>query len=118
MITYKYYDIILFFNLPSSEAHSSKLTLWNVSQTSPTLTLPTKLKNLTDFHSILFVDNEDEDDKKSSLDIHPQRKKNSGNSIEFPPGKILCTFSDGGVGMYNLRKKKWSFYKEMVSNLC
>lgn len=31
-----------------------------------------------------------------------------------PPAQILCTFHDGGVGLYDLGLKKWKFLREEV----
>ena len=38
-------------------------------------------------------------------------------TYSLPPASILCTFMDGGVGLYDLGKRKWSFLREMVSKL-
>lgn len=32
-----------------------------------------------------------------------------------PPAQILCTFHDGGVGLYDLGLKKWKFLREEVT---
>ena len=31
-----------------------------------------------------------------------------------PPAQILCTFHDGGVGLYDLGLRKWKFLREEV----
>jgi len=32
-----------------------------------------------------------------------------------PPAQVLCTFMDGGVGIYDLSKRRWNFLRELVS---
>ena len=33
----------------------------------------------------------------------------------LPPAFALCTFDDGGVGLYDLGKRRWLFLREQVS---
>jgi len=44
----------------------------------------------------------------------PPSSPNSSGDIQLPPAQILCTFLDGGVGLYDLGKRKWSFLRDMV----
>ena len=32
----------------------------------------------------------------------------------IPPAQVLCTFMDGGVGIYDLSKRHWNFLRELV----
>lgn len=40
--------------------------------------------------------------------------RSSVSAVTMPPAHILCTFLDGGVGVYDLMKRKWIFLREMV----
>ncbi|XP_033097431.1 WD repeat-containing protein 17-like [Anneissia japonica] len=31
----------------------------------------------------------------------------------LPPGHAICTFLDGGVGLYNFAKRSWDFLRDM-----
>ena len=35
-------------------------------------------------------------------------------AVLIPPAELLCTFMDGGVGIYNLSKRCWNFLRELV----
>lgn len=35
-------------------------------------------------------------------------------STVIPPSQVLCTFVDGGVGIYDLSKRRWIFLRELV----
>jgi len=36
----------------------------------------------------------------------------------IPPARVLCTFLDGGVGIYDLSKRRWNFLRELVHVTC
>lgn len=38
------------------------------------------------------------------------------NSSHFalPQTRVVCTFQDGGVGLYDLSKRKWNFLRDQV----
>lgn len=38
----------------------------------------------------------------------------ASTAVAIPPARVLCTFMDGGVGIYNLSKRRWNFLREMV----
>ena len=40
------------------------------------------------------------------------RKQSSSFSV--PPARVVCTFADGGVGLYNLQNRRWEFLREQV----
>ena len=50
----------------------------------------------------------------TSLANEPPSQPNNMNFV-LPPASIFCTFLDGGVGLYDLRKRKWNFLRDMVS---
>jgi len=40
----------------------------------------------------------------------------TSNTSKFalPPAHALCTFLDGGVGLYDLGRRKWDFLRDLV----
>jgi len=38
----------------------------------------------------------------------------SSAAVVIPPAQLLCTFMDGGVGIYDLSKHRWNFLRELV----
>ena len=50
----------------------------------------------------------------STAVAHDPPSAPNSDSFVLPPADILCTFIDGGVGLYNLDKRKWSFLRQMV----
>lgn len=100
----------------SGDAQSGVLRVWNVSRTTPVENI--RLKK-TGFHSICLVPRTRScaADQSMSWNSHisstsiatdPPIAPNS-DSFVLPPADLLCTFLDGGVGLYNLDKRKWSF---------
>ena len=83
-----------------------------------------KLK-MTGFHALIVVEpfqdtlstNNNETSfglsSTSVANMPPSQPNNIAYSL--PPAIILCTFMDGGVGLYDLGKRKWNFLREMVS---
>ena len=84
-----------------------------------------KLK-MTGFHALIVVEpsqsmsptnNNDHSFVGLSSTSAASEAPSSPNQIAYalPPARILCTFLDGGVGLYDLGKRKWSFLRDMVS---
>ena len=77
----------------------------------------------TGFHSIYVLPNQ-------SSNNHIKKKSTSGisststaflpssttevGSYAVPPASLVCVFMDGGVGVYDIRKRHWDFLREMV----
>ena len=106
-----------------SDAQSGVLRVWNVSKTTPVENI--RLKK-TGFHAICLVPRTKSRTKpesnswnshisSTSIVQDPPSSPNS-DSFVLPPADLLCTFIDGGVGLYNLDKRKWSFLQPMVRN--
>lgn len=106
------------------DAQSGVLRIWNVSRNTPLENI--RLKK-TGFHTICLVPRtmSRAADQSLSWNSHisstseaknPPTAPNS-NSFVSPPADILCTFIDGGVGLYNLDKRKWSFLQPLVSEI-
>lgn len=108
-----------------SDSQGGILRIWNVSKSSPLTSI--KLK-MTGFHALTVVQPDQtfeptNNNQKSlgmsstSVAVQPPSQPNH-ITYALPPARILCTFMDGGVGLYDLGKRKWSFLRDMVSNLC
>ena len=109
-----------------SDVNSGVLRIWNVSKSTPVESIRMKK---TGFHSLLFIektvlhqiprcDRPDAVEGESDhSDLLSSPTKSSSTSFTMPSGQVLCTFTDGGVGLYDLRQKKWSFLRDMVTNI-
>lgn len=85
-----------------------------------------KLK-MTGFHALIVIEPfqlmSPTNNNKTSIGLSSTsaaaEPPSSPNYISYalPPARILCTFMDGGVGLYDLGKRKWNFLREMVSLL-
>lgn len=84
-----------------------------------------KLK-MTGFHALIVVEpfqntSSTNNNNQTSFGLSSTSVANAPpsqpNHITYaiPPASILCTFMDGGVGLYDLGKRKWSFLRDMVS---
>ena len=108
-----------------SDSQGGILRVWNVSKSSPLTSI--KLK-MTGFHALTVVQPDQTFEptnnnqtslgmSSTSVAVQPPSQPNH-ITYTLPPARILCTFMDGGVGLYDLGKRKWSFLRDMVSNLC
>jgi len=41
--------------------------------------------------------------------------RHQGGPGVTPPVLLVCTFSDGGVGLYDLSLRRWSYLREKVT---
>lgn len=106
-----------------SDSQAGILRIWNVSKSTSMTNI--KLK-MTGFHALIVVEpsqsmsptnNNDHGFVGLSSTSAASEAPSSPNQIGYalPPARILCTFLDGGVGLYDLGKRKWSFLRDMVS---
>ncbi|XP_021348279.1 WD repeat-containing protein 17-like [Mizuhopecten yessoensis] len=102
----------------TGDTKTGVLRVWNVSRSSPLETI--RLKQ-TGVHALQAVCSTVINDQSEllSLSSNPSSKSlaqppSAINSAQFalPPAKILCTFLDGGVGLYDLGRRKWIFLRE------
>ncbi|XP_028402254.1 WD repeat-containing protein 17-like [Dendronephthya gigantea] len=104
----------------SGDAQSGVLRVWNVSRKTPVENIILKK---TGFHTIRLVPRIKPPTKSESNSwnshisstsvAHDPPSAPNSDSFVLPPADILCTFIDGGVGLYNLDKRKWSFLRQM-----
>nr|XP_039264447.1 WD repeat-containing protein 17-like [Styela clava] len=97
----------------TGDKETGTLRLWTVGQDQPLENF--KVKG-TGFNGIHVLD-VTQDDKFYDENLQPnsmQRKSSQSqvSSHSVPPAHVVCTFRDGGVGLYDLQKRKWKFCKD------
>ena len=98
------------------DSNTGTLRLWSVSSESPILHFKVKDTGFNSLHSISTSRTvQSEDVSKSQYDSFSI--SSSSNKYEVPPVKIVSVFKDGGVGLYDLKKKSWDFLREKVLDL-
>lgn len=104
----------------TGDSQGGILRIWNVSKSSPLTSI--KLK-MTGFHALTVVQPDQTFEptnnnqtslgmSSTSVAVQPPSQPNH-ITYALPPARILCTFMDGGVGLYDLGKRKWSFLRDM-----
>ena len=81
----------------------------------------------TGFHSLLAIcdnianktgnisDNNNDNSKAiSSTSIAQPPAMTTLSHFALPPAHIVCTFMDGGVGVYDLGRRRWIFLRDQV----
>ncbi|XP_056009977.1 WD repeat-containing protein 17-like isoform X2 [Ostrea edulis] len=100
----------------TGDVKSGILRIWNVSK-------PTPIENIrikkTGIHALQTISIERQLKKKDARDrqvssTSPALAPASTTSSHFalPPAKVVCTFLDGGIGLYDLGGRKWDFLRE------
>ena len=110
-----------------TDTTSGILRLWNVSKPTPIENI--RLKK-TGFHALQVACNstpeidEGEDSSPSSDDGHVSSTSQAqapamltSTHFALPPAQIVCTFMDGGVGLYDLGRRKWNFLRDQVRSV-
>nr|CAB3267685.1 WD repeat-containing protein 17 [Phallusia mammillata] len=103
----------------TGDQEAGVLRLWSVSHSSPLESI--KLK-ATGFHCLHALDtmhsqpSQDLQKRTSNLEVSRNRLGStaSNQAYSVPPAHVVCTFADGGVGLYNLQHKKWNFLREQA----
>ena len=97
------------------------LRVWNVSKNTPLANIRVKQ---TGFHALCVVSPPNNNSNLfpngtrmgvSSTSVASVEASSGPFDISLPSTNVLCMFLDGGVGMYELGKRKWNFLREMVS---
>ena len=99
------------------------LRVWNVSKSTPIKNLKLKKTGFHAMHVIApvqngsFASNHMAGTSSTSAAVEaPSSPNNNNSTFLLPPANVLCTFLDGGVGLYDLGKNKWSFLRDMVNH--
>ncbi|XP_041358787.1 WD repeat-containing protein 17-like [Gigantopelta aegis] len=105
----------------TGDSKSGILRIWNVSKTMPIESIKVKK---TGFHALQVIDSvssqetRSEDDTASSgchlsstSQVEPPTMTTQAH-FALPPSQLVCTFTDGGVGLYNLGRRKWGFLRD------
>ena len=53
----------------------------------------------------------------TSASLPGKRQSVHSNSYAIPPAHVVCTFLDGGIGLYDLGRRKWDFLRNYVSSI-
>ncbi|WAQ98157.1 WDR17-like protein [Mya arenaria] len=102
----------------TGDSKSGILRIWNVSKTTPVENIKVKK---TGFHAMAVIC--DRPSNKALTKMTPANQQSSTspaqapsmvNSSHFalPPARVVSTFSDGGVGLYDIGRRKWEFLRE------
>lgn len=83
---------------------SGVLRLWTVANAAPIENIRIKK---TGFQSLCVFSSSRQDYNKITSRV-------MAHTHQTPSAQILCAFQDGGVGVYNVKKRKWSFLREEV----
>ncbi|XP_022109388.1 WD repeat-containing protein 17-like [Acanthaster planci] len=106
----------------TGDTSSGVLRLWGVSKSTPILSLGLKkmgfhaLKVFSTSPSVASTKQSDTPlhrDISSTSQASPPPSANTLNSYRLPPGHAVCTFLDGGVGLYDFGKRRWDFLREL-----
>lgn len=55
----------------------------------------------------------------SPTKVSESQSVSASSQFAIPSARVLCLFMDGGVGLYDLGRRRWNFLREKVSNgLC
>ncbi|KAL4230509.1 Anaphase-promoting complex subunit 4 WD40 domain [Mactra antiquata] len=105
----------------TGDALSGILRVWNVSKSSPVENIRVKR---TGFHALQVICDNNNQQKQSkycdsnvnsgqsSTSITVAPTKITSSHFAMPPARVVCTFLDGGVGLYDLGRQKWEFIRE------
>ncbi|KAF6017949.1 WDR17 [Bugula neritina] len=80
------------------------LRIWNVSKAEPLESL--KIKT-TGFHAMSALQRQ-----TAGISTDSVTTRHQGGPGVTPPVLLVCTFSDGGVGLYDLSLRRWSYLRE------
>jgi len=100
-----------------ADASSGNLRVWNVSKSSPVENIRVKK---TGFHAFSIICNrqritsQSSTTPKSSTSLAQNPTAVNAGNFALPPARVVCTFLDGGVGLYDLGRRKWDFLREQV----
>ncbi|KAK8767181.1 hypothetical protein V5799_006040 [Amblyomma americanum] len=89
------------------------LRVWNVSRNTPLENLPL---HGSGFRTLCVCTGFPDKERFSALpatEDSPQRQQAALSAARLPPHvRVLCLFADGGVGLYNIRRRSWDFLRD------
>ena len=101
-----------------SDTHTGVMRLWNVSKSTPIENIRLKKTGFHALHVFSTVPLRDDSSSgarstlSSTSEAVPAISPTSRYAL--PPAHAVCTFLDGGVGLYDLGKRKWNFLRDQV----
>ena len=100
------------------DVKSGILRIWNVSKSTPIENIRIKK---TGIHALQTINVErrlpgrgGRDHQVSSTSPTLAPAGTTPSHFALPPAKVVCTFLDGGVGLYDLGGRKWDFLRDQV----
>ena len=109
-----------------TDVHTGTLRMWSVSKTAPLENFRLKKSGFRSMAVLQYtVPSEiNVTSRRGSNAEHPLQLNNgtdiaspfspASSAVVIPPAQLLCTFMDGGVGIYDLSKRRWNFLRELV----
>ncbi|XP_033115625.1 WD repeat-containing protein 17-like [Anneissia japonica] len=105
----------------TGDTHHGIIRFWTVSNPAPICSLNLKK---TGFHCLRIFSASSQEDadgasgvpgfiSSTSKAVETPTPADSSTSYMLPPGHAICTFLDGGVGLYNFAKRSWDFLRDM-----
>ncbi|CAH1777058.1 unnamed protein product [Owenia fusiformis] len=102
----------------TGDSHVGVMRMWNVSKASPIENIKLKKMGFHALHVFSTAPQPGNNNNKmatsqgvssTSYTIAPTMSQT--NRFALPPAHAVCTFLDGGVGLYDLGKRKWNFLR-------
>ncbi|XP_060065865.1 WD repeat-containing protein 17-like [Ylistrum balloti] len=104
----------------TGDAKTGVLRVWSVSRSSPLETIRLKQTGIHALQAVCSTVTSSElsselcgisSNPSSSTQAQPPSSIKNPH-FALPPAKILCTFLDGGVGLYDIGQSKWIFLRD------
>uniref|UniRef100_H2Z7K9 Gem-associated protein 5 TPR domain-containing protein n=1 Tax=Ciona savignyi TaxID=51511 RepID=H2Z7K9_CIOSA len=107
-------------NVFNGRWESGVLRLWSASQSTPLQSISLKSTGFSCLHALatLQTTGTAKISKKQNQNPPPIRDRVHSSTTmatlphSVPPARVVCTFTDGGIGLYNLQLRKWEFLRE------
>ena len=107
----------VYFAILFSDTRSGILRVWNVSMSKPIETIKVKKTGIHALQAISTNIVKSKDNREGHISSTSAADSPAlVNQAHFavPPAQILCTFHDGGIGLYDLSLRNWKFLREEV----